>query len=77
MVLFWDELNLHINFIGIILLQGIILKENGKVGDAERMFIQVSVWIFIGICMYVEIHVHMYVCIDNSVFWNAYMYIYV
>jgi hypothetical protein len=30
-------------FITIILLQGIILKENGKVGDAERMFIQVSI----------------------------------
>lgn len=27
----------------LILLQGIILKENGNAGDAERMFIQVSV----------------------------------
>lgn len=26
-------------------MQGIILKENGNVGDAERMFIQVSIWI--------------------------------
>ena len=27
-----------------MLLQGIILKENGNIGDAERMFIQVSIW---------------------------------
>jgi hypothetical protein len=26
----------------ILLLQGIILKENKNIGDAERMFIQVS-----------------------------------
>jgi hypothetical protein len=29
-----------------MVLQGILLKANGKVGDAERMFIQVSLPIF-------------------------------
>jgi hypothetical protein len=35
--------SLHIIFVFLIYLQGIILKENGNVGDAERMFIQVSI----------------------------------
>jgi hypothetical protein len=37
-------------------LQGIILKENGKVGDAERMFIQVSTSIFISKCVHSIMH---------------------
>ena len=52
-------------FITILLLLGIILKEYGKVGDAERIFILIqviytytgdSIRIFIGICMHVEMH---------------------
>ena len=71
---------MHINFIGIILLQGIILKENGKVGDAEKMFIQVSgeyMNIYWHMHEYGNVRAHMYVCIYNSVFGNTYMYIYV
>ena len=33
-------------FILLVHVQGIILKANGKNGDAERMFIQVSIKIF-------------------------------
>jgi len=39
----WKELftqSMSCNF-----LQGIILKENKNIGDAERMFIQVSFWV--------------------------------
>lgn len=34
----------RLSFMSLMCLQGIILKENGKPGDAERMFIQVSLW---------------------------------
>lgn len=45
-----------------MLLQGIILKENGKVGDAERMFIQVSVSIVLTYAMHIIIHEHIRIC---------------
>lgn len=38
--------DMHSNFIIPVPVQGIILKENKNIGDAERMFIQVSIWIF-------------------------------
>lgn len=42
-------------------MQGIILKENGKIGDAERMFIQVSVLIVLT-CIHIIIYEGIRIC---------------